>query len=289
MVKYEAKINGKKGDEFISADILIYDDESNQIGTIYITDESQFNQLKESVDNFSETYVSNEELETILKNTDNSTVINATSLKGMNGGEFTEHIKSELEENSRFKPVTHASSTVEYGAGTNSEYGHVKLVNHLNSNNYEPGSALSSYQGKVLSDKIKTLENVLKKFNGLQVRLGRKRIINKAPIYDGETDSRLMFSGNHNNTEFLYIQVYAPLGGYIAGRTVTFTLENINDHSIVQYAKTTDSKGRAELQLNWTSDRVIIAHATVQGNSNEGIMGASDFKILLYGSSTHPK
>ena len=50
----------------------------------------------------------------------------------------------------------HDSQDSTYGLGTTSYYGHVKLYNNTNRSSYTNGEALSSYQGKVLNDKIDT-------------------------------------------------------------------------------------------------------------------------------------
>ena len=51
-------------------------------------------------------------------------------------------------------PVNHASTGTNYGLGSNSNYGHVKTVNDLDSSYHQDGEALSAYQGKVLQDEI---------------------------------------------------------------------------------------------------------------------------------------
>lgn len=53
-------------------------------------------------------------------------------------------------------PKKHDSRDSIYGVGTTSYYGHVKLYDNINRNSYTSGEALSSYQGKVLNDKINT-------------------------------------------------------------------------------------------------------------------------------------
>lgn len=49
-------------------------------------------------------------------------------------------------------PTSHASSSIMYGVGTSTEYGHLKVADNLTTTT--SGTALSANQGKVLSDKI---------------------------------------------------------------------------------------------------------------------------------------
>ena len=50
-----------------------------------------------------------------------------------------------------FAPKSHATSSATYGIGTESNYGHTKVVNNLNQVSYADGVALSAYQGYVLN------------------------------------------------------------------------------------------------------------------------------------------
>lgn len=51
-------------------------------------------------------------------------------------------------------PTVHNSEATTYGAGSQSKYGHVKLINNLNSSEYVTGEALSAYQGSVIKGLI---------------------------------------------------------------------------------------------------------------------------------------
>lgn len=61
--------------------------------------------------------------------------------------------------NSIKAPNNHASSATTYGLGTQSNYGHNKLVNNLTATSYQDGLALSAYQGKLLNDKVSTAQS----------------------------------------------------------------------------------------------------------------------------------
>lgn len=60
-------------------------------------------------------------------------------------------------------PVSHASTTNEYGVGTPTVYGHTKVINDLTRSSYVDGEALSAYQGYVLDqrDKYSTTEKAI--------------------------------------------------------------------------------------------------------------------------------
>lgn len=51
-------------------------------------------------------------------------------------------------------PKTHASTATTYGVGTETKYGHNKVINGLTASSYQNGESLSAYQGKVLNDTI---------------------------------------------------------------------------------------------------------------------------------------
>ncbi len=61
--------------------------------------------------------------------------------------------------NSIKAPNNHASSATTYGLGTQSNYGHNKLVNNLTTTSYQDGLALAAYQGKLLNDKVITAQS----------------------------------------------------------------------------------------------------------------------------------
>lgn len=53
-----------------------------------------------------------------------------------------------------FSNANHATSATTYGLGTESNYGHVKIVNNHTTTAHTNGLALSAYQGKVIYDSI---------------------------------------------------------------------------------------------------------------------------------------
>lgn len=48
-------------------------------------------------------------------------------------------------------PKTHASTATTYGVGTETKYGHNKVINNLTTSSYQNGESLSAYQGQVLN------------------------------------------------------------------------------------------------------------------------------------------
>ncbi|MCR5742050.1 MAG: hypothetical protein K6G38_06300 [Gammaproteobacteria bacterium] len=55
-------------------------------------------------------------------------------------------------------PKSHASSGTTYGVGTTSNYGHCRVINNLTTSSATNGYALQAYQGKLINDRLKTLE-----------------------------------------------------------------------------------------------------------------------------------
>lgn len=113
-------------------------------------------------------------LEDILKNSYNATInnypveINATKFMGMTSDEF-----SKAGHSHNFAEKLHSSTENEYGLGNDVVYGHVKVINNLNTNEYHAGESLSSYQGAVLNNRVNKLETkeawskVISKENGV--------------------------------------------------------------------------------------------------------------------------
>ena len=60
---------------------------------------------------------------------------------------------------SLYAQKNHQSSSTNYGLGTTSMYGHVKIINSLNQSSNQNGLALSAYQGYVLKGLIDDLED----------------------------------------------------------------------------------------------------------------------------------
>ena len=94
-----------------------------------------------------------------------------------------------------FAPKSHATSSTTYGIGTESNYGHTKVVNNLNQISHIDGVALSAYQGYVLNQNkqdslvsgtnIKTINGASVLGSGnLVVTVNTSNYYNKAEIDD---------------------------------------------------------------------------------------------------------
>lgn len=282
MVKYEAQINGKSGDEFISADILIYDDEDKKIGTIYITDKSEFEELESKINNFSSGYITEEQLIQMLENTGNTYTINSTSILGMNGGDFVDYVIGQLKGNADFPPRKHDSTTGEYGLGNKNTYGHVKTVNNLTTTGAYDGEALSAYQGKVLNDKIESALRTGEKLtelvdmHGLHIRLGRRRVLNNGqPVYEGTGNASLsMVTNNPTIKDSLFVQIYCDKEGVsVQNRTVNLIINGKG------YIKQTDADGRAWVDINIAQADSYLVVGVVFGFDN--FLNNFDIKNML--------
>ena len=133
--------------DIVGAEVKVSSGDS--IDTIEIVDAEDLNALLTMIQNVSANYASKTYLDTTLANADLSKTINATKFDGHPSNYFatTQH-----EHN--YAPISHSDTTGQYGIGTDSSYGHVKTINALTDNSYVSGRALSSYQGKLLNDKI---------------------------------------------------------------------------------------------------------------------------------------
>ena len=102
-------------------------------------------------------------------------------------------------------PKKHDSQDSIYGLGTTSYYGHVKLYDNINRNSYTSGEALSSYQGKVLNDKINTKAN--EQSPQLKWNIGPNSTIPVTLREGGSNDQRaLLFDVNDTHTEVINYQ-----------------------------------------------------------------------------------
>ena len=117
-------------------------------------------QYEEQVDAINESWSELQQmgsLETILKNKIVNGVfpveINATKFDGLDSNSFSKEGHGHA-----YAPMNHSSRDNEYGIGSESEYGHVKIINNLNATEYVSGQVLSAYQGTVLKKDIATVD-----------------------------------------------------------------------------------------------------------------------------------
>ena len=159
MVRFETKIYNVDEDtgKIIGAEVTVYNESGDKLKSIIVTDETQLQELEAKLDVLDDTYVDIDELNEILLNTREDKIINATKLCGYDGDSFV--LASSLD-NRTFTPRAHSSSTTEYGGGTSSNYGHLKVRDNLNALELVPSEALSSHQGNVLDGKINALKTI---------------------------------------------------------------------------------------------------------------------------------
>lgn len=161
-MEIETRINVKTDDgDIVSADVLLYNEKGDVVKKVCIIESEVLKELQDTISNYESAYISLNDLKTILRNSSEDTVINATKIAGLSSDEIA--LKSEIP--LEFDPISHESITTKYGAGTTSKYGHVKTRNDLSAVTFSNGEALSAYQGKILNDKIRSLQESDDKFN----------------------------------------------------------------------------------------------------------------------------
>ena len=171
-MRFETKIYNYSADEkIIGAEVTVYDEEGDKIDSIVVTDQTQLQELEEALEQIDDRYVLATSLNEILANIQETNTINATKLNGHQGDEFV--LLADIQNNSvSAKPKAHAVNNTTYGAGTTTNYGHVKLRDNLTAGSYVSGEALASHQGKVLQDQINEVKasNIT---NSLHILIGR--------------------------------------------------------------------------------------------------------------------
>lgn len=88
MVEFKTRIFNEDNGQIIGAEVLVYSDNGDKIGTIDIADATTLNELKQQLDLIDETYFTEERLGEILNNSSENTVINATRLNGFISSDF---------------------------------------------------------------------------------------------------------------------------------------------------------------------------------------------------------
>lgn len=165
MVDFNVDAYYSGNNELLGASITVYDEEG-VVDSITVSDATELNSFRTSLQNLLNTYIqkgtlTEQNLETILANNNATISINAKTLQGHGASDFS---LSNHNHQGLYAPLAHASNldNTPYGKGDTSNYGHVKLINNLNETEYTNGKALSAYQGKLLNDRITTLESIHK-------------------------------------------------------------------------------------------------------------------------------
>ena len=153
----------EKDNQVIGAEVIIYDDDGHRIDSVIVTDKTSLEDFQEKWENISNYYVVNEDvslpsdlqekvdngelttLQDILKNSNNTTRINATTLNGIYTSDNFSLIDHDHDD--KYCIMKHQSSTQDYGVATSSLYGHSRIVDHLEDATFNEATALSSHQG----------------------------------------------------------------------------------------------------------------------------------------------
>lgn len=268
-MEFETNVTSKDSDgNIIGADVNFYNDKGNLVHRVVICEEQQLEDLTKKINELDTAYVTPEDLETILSNTAEKTVINATKLNDMNSGDFAlrNHTHSEYAEKN------HATSSNTYGLGDSSKYGHVKTRNDLNAVNFMSGEALSAYQGALLNKKINELESnsndLAEKYykNSLRIKIGRWS------DSQGEDGTKIVVQQGSGNG--IYAKIYCDKPGFnVNGKDVVLVMNG------VPYIHTTDSTGKTDKRtINWNKGTYLIT-AFMRGY--DGLNQASDQKIII--------
>lgn len=249
----------------IGADVNFYDDSGNIVHRVVICEEQQLQELSDKVDNLDTSYVKPDELISILENTAENTVINATKLNDLNSGSFA--LRDHTHNN--FAEKDHASSSNNYGLGDSSKYGHVKTRNNLTATSFISGEALSAYQGALLNNRVSNLENsqsdLSEKYyrNSMRIKMGRWS------DSQGEDSARIQLGQGDG----VYAKLYCDKPDYnFANKEVVLVINNI------PYTRTTDNNGKTgKLNINLSSGTYLV-NAFIRGY--DSVNPASDMKII---------
>lgn len=149
MVEFKSRIYDGDNNQMIGAEITVYSDDGDNIGSIQVTSKKQYDDLITRLNSFDERFISKEELQTEV----NKLIIDANTLMGFSSTDFSLTNHNHQNEYAR---TNHADAESTFGIGSNSLYGHVKLVDDCNQSSFREGEALSARQGKILMDKINT-------------------------------------------------------------------------------------------------------------------------------------
>lgn len=273
-MEIETKVSVKNNrNEIVSGDVCLYNDDGDVVKKITIVESEVLAELQDTIDNFDNNYLSLTNVSDILSNRVGEYAINATSLRGVDSNDIVTKQDLEYELGVFGAPKIHDSNTSgKYGAGTLEKYGHVKLRNDCNAQNFQNSEALSSYQGAVLKNRIDALEassGTLEEHynrNSLRVNILRTNdptgISETKPIID-------VVSGGH--------QVYAK----ITCDDPSFSLKDRTVIMVVNgapYTRTTDNNGvTGNLAINLSAGKYVMQ---VFARGNASVRSASDMKIL---------
>ena len=177
---------------------------------------------------------------------------------------------------SSFTPSSHASSSTTYGAGTSTNYGHVRLGNNLTQSS-SGQYALDAYQGKLLKDEV-------------DGKLGRNMTDieqwneSTSTYVNGRTGAEI-FNSYNTKTDTDYIYTNAAIGAYSHAENCGTSSIGTYSHAEGQHSQAIGSGSHsegcytvAEGNYSHAGGAYTIANAlqTVVGKYNKDTTGPSD-------------
>ena len=88
MVEFTTRIFSEQGGQTIGCEVTVYSDQGDKIGNIAVTDAASITELQQRLAVIDETYFTEERLQAILANSQETNNINATSLNGFVSSDF---------------------------------------------------------------------------------------------------------------------------------------------------------------------------------------------------------
>ena len=267
-MEFETNVTSRDGDgNIIGADVNFFDDSGNAVHRVVICEEQQLQDLVDTIESLDTAFVRPDELEVILKNTAENTVINATKLNDMNSGDFAlrEH------EHNQYCEKNHSSTANTYGLADQSKYGHVKTRNNLTATQFISGEALSAYQGALLNQRVSSLESSQSDLEEKYYRNSMRIKIGRWSDSQGEDGTQIIVGEGTGNG--IYAKLYCDKPDYnYQGKDVVLVING------VPYTRTTDASGKTDkLTINLLKGTYLLT-AFIRGY--DGVYPANDTKII---------
>lgn len=272
MTVFETSCYYKKEGKIIGAEVKIYNENGDTIDRILVTDANGLEQLEEKLDDLDGNYIDKNELISALRDNvfDGTEVtVNANTFDGHDSSYYAPY---EHNHNGQFAPNQHASTTAStYGAGTSTEYGHVRVRDDLNARNPNVSEALSSHQGYELNSRLTALEtdhDTLEEQyyrNSLRIKIGRWS--------DNAGEDGTKIQVNEGSGNGIYAKIYCDKPDYdVSDKEVILVLNG------VPYTRKTDENGKTgKLQINLNKGTYLL---TAFRGGYGGVYATSDQKII---------
>lgn len=148
MVDFKARIYDGDNNQMIGAEVTVFSKEGDNIGSIKINSTEDLERLQTLLSELREASVLKENLQSEIDNIS----VNAATLNDYSSIDFA---LSNHNHGDSYAPKKHDSAANTYGLGSQSAFGHVKVIDDLSHETYNEGEALSAKQGNKLSNDIK--------------------------------------------------------------------------------------------------------------------------------------